>query len=539
MRGQSASSSGVTGASDDGSGSQHNARRHLSKTKPHSRSAPCYNGAAMNQTIRVRYAPSPTGAPHLGSIRTALFNWLFARHHGGAFIFRIEDTDQERLVPGSVASLVEGLRWLRLDWDEGPTADGEGTKGSYGPYFQSQRLHLYHPETERLVQSGFAYRCFCSPARLDAVRRAQQQQRLPPGYDRHCRDLTDGERRRRLDAGEASVVRFRVPLDGSTAVDDLVRGEVTWENRLLDDFIILKSDGFPTYHLASVVDDHLMRISHVMRAEEWLPSTPRHLLIYRALGWEPPKFAHLPLILGADRSKLSKRHGATSVLEYRQEGHLPEALLNFLALLGWSLDDKTEIMSREDLVRNFSLERITKAGAIFNAEKLFWMNGVYIRNLSPEDLAERMLAFLDRDLPAEATRPVDRFYLTRIVPLVQDRLKLLSESVELAGFFFQPHITYDASLLVQKGMDGRSTEAALRAVYEKSHAVDSWEALGLEAALRPLAEGLGLKPGQLFGAIRVAVTGRTAAPPLFHTMEVLGRQRCLERLLHAVDGLRT
>jgi glutamyl-tRNA synthetase len=497
----------------------------------------------MNTTVRVRYAPSPTGEPHLGSVRTALFNWLYARGQGGSFIVRIEDTDQERLVPTSVASLIEGLLWLGLDWDEGPTDDGRDSKGAFGPYFQSQRLPLYHQHSERLVASGSAYRCFCSPARLDAIRRAQQQQKLPPGYDRLCRDLPDDERRRRLDSGEPSVVRFRVPLEGATTVHDLVRGEVTWENRLLDDFIILKSDTFPTYHLASVVDDHLMRISHVMRAEEWLPSTPRHLLIYQAFGWQPPQFAHLPLILGADRSKLSKRHGATSVREYKTQGYLPDAMLNFLTLLGWSLDDKTDVISRADLVRNFSLERITKAAAIFNAEKLTWMNGVYVRAMSPQALAEEMLPFLERPeadggLPNDVPRPLDRSYLLRIVPLAQERLKLLSESAELTGFFFQTRITYDPSLLVQKGMDAAATANELRQSSERLAALSSWDAATLEGLFRPLADELGLKTGQLFGAVRVAVTGRTATPPLFQTMEALGRERCMARLSLAIDSLK-
>jgi len=468
----------------------------------------------MNHTVRVRYAPSPTGEPHLGNIRTALFNWLYARGQGGSFIVRVEDTDQERLVPGALKSILDALLWLGLDWDEGPTDDGKGSKGAFGPYFQSQRLPLYHQHTERLVASGFAYRCFCTSARLDAIRRAQQQQKLPPGYDRLCRDMPEDERRRRLDAGEPSVVRFRVPLEGATTVHDIVRGEVTWENRLLDDFIILKSDTFPTYHLASVVDDHVMRISHVMRAEEWLPSTPRHLMLYRAFGWEPPRFAHLPMILGADRSKLSKRHGATSVLEYRAQGYLPDALLNFLTLLGWSLDDKTDVISRADLVRHFSLERVTKAAAIFNAEKLTWMNGVYVRNLSPEALAERMLPFLERDLPSSVPRPLDRDYLMRIIPLVQDRLKLLSESAELTGFFFYERgrlqISIDAERLIQKGMDAASTANALQRSSQRLTGLSSWDAATLEALFRPLADELGLKAGQLFGAVRVAVTGTVA-----------------------------
>ena len=495
--------------------------------------------------MRVRYAPSPTGEPHLGNIRTALFNWLFARRNDGVFIVRIEDTDQERLVHGAMEAILDALRWLGLDWDEGPTGAGTECKGGYGSYFQSQRLPLYHSHVEQLIRSGHAYRCYCSPARLEAVRLAQQQQKLPPGYDGHCRDLPAEERRRREEGGEPCVVRFRIPLDGATTVHDLVRSEVTWENRLLGDMVILKSDGFPTYHLASVVDDHHMHVSHVLRAEEWLPSTPRHLLLYQAFGWEPPRFAHLPMILGADRAKLSKRHGATSVLAYRDDGYLPDAMLNFMALLGWSLDDKTTVISRPELMQHFSLERITKAPAIFDKEKLAWMNGHYIRALSDEALGPKLLPFLERPaesggLPADVRRPLDRGYVLRVVPLVKDRLKLLSEAPALTAFLFQERLAYEPALLVQKGMTAESAVDALRQARLRLSPLASdgrWTAPYLEEALRPLAAELKLTTGQLFGALRVAVTGQTAAPPLFQTMEVLGRDRCLARLEQAVAAL--
>ncbi|MBI4336342.1 MAG: glutamate--tRNA ligase [Chloroflexi bacterium] len=495
-----------------------------------------------SQPVRVRYAPSPTGEPHVGNIRTALFNWLFARRHGGAFIVRIEDTDRDRYIPGAVEAILESLHWLGLDWDEGPTGQAQESHGRHAPYFQSQRLPLYHEAAQQLVSGGHAYRCYCSPQRLEELRKQQAQEKRPPGYDRRCRDLTDAQRREMETQGTPSVVRFRVPQEGHSAVNDLVRGEVTWQNNLLDDFVILKSDGFPTYHLASVVDDHHMGISHVMRAEEWLPSTPRHLLLYQAFGWEPPLFAHLPMILGPDRAKLSKRHGATSVLAYREQGFLPEALFNFLVLLGWSLDDRTEVMSRETVVQHFSLERITKAGAIFNSEKLLWLNGVYIRQLAPEDLANRLVPLLERPasqggLPDEVARPVDRDYLRRIVPLVQERLKALAEGAELTSFFFVERLEYDPALLVQKGMDREGTLRGLQRVLAAVEALASFDLTSLEAAIRPLVEELGVKAGQLFGAIRVATTGRTAAPPLFQTMEVLGRERCLRKLREAVAKL--
>lgn len=496
-------------------------------------------------SVRVRYAPSPTGEPHVGNIRTALFNWLFARHHGGAFIVRIEDTDRERLVPGALEAILEGLQWLGLDWDEGPTPDGQGSFGPYAPYFQSQRLPLYHQAAQTLLERGWAYECFCTPQELEAMRQEQQRLHQPPGYWGKCRTLSPQEKEALRAQGRKSVIRFRVPREPGkeVAVHDLIRGEVRWKTALLDDFVCLKSDGFPTYHLAVVVDDHTMRITHVLRAEEWLPSTPRHLLLYRALGWEPPHFAHLPMILGPDRSKLSKRHGATSIREYKRMGYLPEAMVNFLALLGWSLDDTTEIISREDLIRHFSLDRVTKAGAIFNMEKLTWMNGVYIRRLAPPELALRLLPFLERPatqggLPDSVPRPLDRDYLLRIVPLVQERLFTLAEGPSLTDFFFLEDVNYDPALLVPKGMDTFTTLRTLEAVLDALRPLASWDASALEGILRPLCDTLGLKTGQVFGAIRVATTGRTAAPPLFQTLEVLGRERSLHRLEEAVKRLK-
>jgi len=490
----------------------------------------------MPDSVRVRYAPSPTGEPHVGNIRTALFNWLFARRYGGSFIVRIEDTDRNRLTEGATESILHALRWLGLDWDEGPEVGGP-----YAPYFQSERLDLYQREVQRLLDAGHAYLCFCSPERLERVRKEQAALRQPPGYDRRCRDLSGDERERlraRLESErKRPVVRFKVPLEGESAVDDLIRGHVAWRNELQDDFVLLKSDGFPTYHLAVVVDDHHMRVTHVMRAEEWLPSTPKHLLLHRALGYEPPLYAHLPMILGKDRAKLSKRHGATSIMEFEQQGFLPEAMVNFLALLGWSLDDRTQVIPREELVRSFSLERIGKAGAIFDHDKLVWMNGVYLRQLPAKEFVEKLRFFLERDLPAEVERPVDVERLVPIAPLIQERLKTLDEAAEMASFFFTGALEYDPALLVQRRMDGASTAAALRRSLEALAELDPFDAASLEGVLRPLAAELGLKAGQLFGALRVAVTGREAAPPLFQTMEVVGRERCLARIERAIGML--
>ena len=486
----------------------------------------------MSKPVRVRFAPSPTGHPHVGNIRTALFNWLYARHSGGTFIVRIEDTDVARRVEGALEGILDGLRWLGLDWDEGPEVGGK-----YGPYFQSQRLDLYREAARRLVEQGNAYPCYCPPERLVELRAEQQKKKQSIGYDRYCRNLSEAERQQREKEGITPVVRFKMPLEGQTSFSDIIWGEVTVENSTLDDYVLLKSDGYPTYHLANVVDDHFMEISHVLRAEEWLPSVPRHKLLYQALGYEMPHLAHLPMILGPDRSKLSKRHGAVSITEYREKGYLPEAMVNFLALLGWSLDDKTDIIPRDELVKHFSLERISKTAAVFNQEKLDWMNGVFLRELSHEELLRKVTPFLESGLPEKVKRPISQEYVSRIVPLIQERINTLAEAATYADFFFLNELEYDASLLIGKKMTPETALNALKAAREKLSSLESFDHDALEGALRPLAEELGLKAGQLFGTLRVATTGRTAAPPLFETMTVLGKERCLKRITAAVEKL--
>lgn len=488
-----------------------------------------------NHPVRVRYAPSPTGYPHVGNIRTALFNWLYARHTGGSFIVRIEDTDQARSIEGALQNILESLEWLGLDWDEGPEVGG-----SYGPYLQSQRLDLYGSAVRKLVEQGDAYHCYCAPEELDRMRKEQQKQGRPPRYDRRCRDPEYAKPR--ADQGLPCVIRFATPLEGSpVTVHDLIRGEITVDLSVIDDFVILKSDGFPTYHLANVVDDHEMRISHVMRAEEWLPSTPRHVLLYDALDYQPPTFAHMPMILGPDRAKLSKRHGAASLLEFRDLGYLPDAMLNFLVLLGWSLDDKTEVFSREDLIRHFSLERIGKSPAIFNIDKLEWMNGVYIREMSGEKLTERLGQVL-QDYIAEHKPPgtinLDQDYLMRIVPLLHERFKKLSpeEVWGLTSFFLVEDLEYTVDL-TPKGLDKEGSLSALQAVVQELQPIVEFDVAVLESVLRSLAERLGLKTGPLFGAVRLAVTGSAAAPPLFDTLAVLGKDRVMKRLDKAVSIL--
>jgi glutamyl-tRNA synthetase len=487
-------------------------------------------------TVRTRYAPSPTGVPHIGNIRTALFDYLLARHFGGQFIVRIEDTDRTRLDPEAVPLIFESLRWLGMDWDEGPDVGGP-----YGPYTQSERTRHYRQAAERLLAQGDAYECWCSPERLDAVRAEQSRNKQPPKYDRRCRDEQGrAEARREAEAeGRGCVVRFKTPLAGEVTLHDAVFGDSTFDLATLDDFVMLKSDGFPTYHLGYIVDDEMMKITHVLRGNEWISSAPRHLLIYEALGYEPPVLAHLPLILGPDGSKLSKRHGATSVFEYRDQGFLPDAMFNFLGLLGWSLDDKTEILSRRQFIEHFTLDRVVKNPAIFNIDKLTWMNGVYIRDMAEAELAAVFAERLEQDLPARIPRPIDRDVVRRVTPLIRERIKLLAEVADYCDFFFMDELHYAREDLLGKAFAQKPAEAtrALDAALQSLEGVAPWSHDQLEATMRALAEELGVKPGDLFSLVRVAVTGRRVTPPLFESMEILGRERCLARLREAAAKL--
>lgn len=487
----------------------------------------------MPDTVRVRYAPSPTGNPHIGNIRTAMFNWLFARRHGGQFVVRVEDTDQGRITEGAVDHILDGLEWLGIAWDEGPRVGGP-----YGPYFQSERLERYNAAADKLLASGNAYRCYCSPERVSELRKEQARNKERQGYDGHCRNLSGEEREANETAGLPSVVRFAMPQSGVTSVEDAIRGHVEWQNELTDDFVLVKTDGFPTYHMAVVVDDHAMEITHVLRAEEWLPSTPRHVQLYRALELSMPQFGHLPMILGSDRAKLSKRHGATSLMEYRDDGFLPEALINFMALLGWSLDGETEVMGVDTIRDHFTLERVGKPAAIFDLDKLQWMNGVYIRQAETGDLADRVLPFLERAY-TDRLLPIDVEYLLRIVPLVRERLKTLADAPDMLSYFFDDTLQYDAESVVQRGMDVPGTLAALRrAETDLSQiAAADFHHENLESLLRATGKELELSGRQFFGALRSAITGRTATPPLFEMMEVMGQDRVIERLAAAVEEL--
>ena len=483
--------------------------------------------------VRVRYAPSPTGIPHVGNIRTALFNWLFARHNGGSLIVRIEDTDQARTQEGAIQAILESLRWLDIDWDEGPEAGG-----AFGPYLQSERLGIYDHYARKLLKSGAAYHCYCSAQRLKEARDEQSRLKQMPVYNGRCRDVPEDQAKAGGDT-EIPVVRFRVPVGRTITFNDRIREEVSFESDILGDFVLIKTDKFPTYHMANVVDDHLMKISHVLRAEEWLSSTPRHLLLYEALEMSPPQYGHLPIILGPDRSKLSKRHGAAALLDYRDLGYLPDAMVNYLALMGWALDDHTELFDREDLIKHFTLERVGKTGAIFDITKLSWMNGVYLREMPLDQLVATALPILESKLTSDVCRPLERTYAERVLPLLQERIKTLEELPEMAGYFFTDHISQDPAALIPKKMDANGTTTALEAALPVLERLDDWSPDSLEGVLRPLAAELEIKTGQLFGALRVAVTGRTAAPPLFDTLSVLGKERCVNRVRAAIQVLRS
>ena len=485
----------------------------------------------MVQPVRVRYAPSPTGDFHVGGARTALFNYLFARHHGGKFILRIEDTDQKRYNPDALAWLLDGLRYLGLDWDEGPEAGGD-----FGPYVQTERLDIYRRYCGQLLDAGAAYRCFCTSERLEAVTKELQKQGLNPGYDRFCRHLEPAEAARRAAAGEPHTVRFASPMDGEITVHDVVRGDITFQNSILQDTVLMKSDGFPTYHLANVIDDHLMEISHILRGDEWVNSLPLHIHLYRAFGWQPPVMAHLPLILNpTGKGKMSKREDRAPdgrvlpvfVRRFKELGYLPEAMINYMALLGWSYDDKTEIMSRQELVERFSLERVNASPAVWNYEKLEHLNGCYIRELSVEELADRLQPYFK----------IERPRLLAIVPLIRERITTLSDAPAVANFFIEDELPpYDSADLIPKKKDAGMARIVLNSALQALQTTEfSKEAL--EAALRAAADALGVKAGDLFQPVRVAVTGRKASPPLFETMEVLGRETCLKRIGQAIEKL--
>ncbi|MBA2848029.1 glutamate--tRNA ligase [Thermosulfuriphilus ammonigenes] len=462
--------------------------------------------------IKTRFPPSPTGHLHIGGARTALFNWLFARHHGGKFVLRFEDTDQERSRPEYAQAILEAMKWLGLDWDE-------------GPYYQSQRFDLYRQYIDQLLEEGQAYWCQCSPEELEAKRKKALERGQKPKYDGTCRRLG-------LGPGPGRVVRFKIPPTGSTVVDDLIRGPVAFDHQELDDFIILRSDGVPTYHFAVVIDDLTMEITHVIRGDDHLNNTPKHILLFKALGAQPPKFAHVPMILGPDRTRLSKRHGAMSVLAYRDEGYLPQALINYLVRLGWSYGDQ-EIFSLQELIEKFSLENIGRSAAVFNPEKLLWLNAHYIKSESPETLASLVRPFLAR----LGVENVDEGYLRRAIETVQTRAKTLAEMAEMLLFYFKEP-DYDPKA-AQKFLKPEVLPALERLAGELKELPEFSNEELLEKLFRGLAEEMGLKLKNIAQPVRVALTGKTVSPGLFEIISLLGKERVISRLKRAIEFIKS
>jgi glutamyl-tRNA synthetase len=491
--------------------------------------------------VRVRIAPSPTGPLHLGTARTALFNFLFARHVGGTFILRLEDTDQARSTEAFERDIIDGLHWLGMTWDEGPAVGDEPECGTYGPYRQMQRLPRYREAADRLLAEDKAYYCYCRPDELDAERKRQEAARESPRYNGRCARLSAEQRVAFEAEGREPVVRFRIPPDRTIVFDDMIRGQVAIDTAALGgDLVIVRSDGTPLYHFTVAVDDAAMAITHVIRGEDHLSNTPKHILLFEALGSTVPQFGHLPLILNADRTKMSKRKSETAVADYRAEGFIPEAFVNYLALLGWSTGTEEEVLSLSELSERFELWAVNRAGAVFNRERLEWLNGQWIRRLSADDLIDRLRPFLEAEVAAGRIDwlPTDG-ELRALLPVVQERLPTLAAVGDLIGFLFVKDLEPDPALMIPKRWDAVRTATALVAARHTIAEVGrvSWEAEEIEPPLRRLVEDGGWRVGDLFMAIRVAITGRTVSPPLFDTMVALGYERTLARIDRAIERL--
>ncbi|MDD5628555.1 MAG: glutamate--tRNA ligase [Elusimicrobia bacterium] len=482
-----------------------------------------------NPAVRTRFAPSPTGYLHIGGARTTLYSWLFARHHGGTFVLRIEDTDEVRSTAESVTAILDSISWLGLDWDEGPL-DFEHEKGPCGSYYQMKRLSSYQEQTKRLLDEGKAYRCYCTREETDAARQAAKAAGQPVPED-PCRRLSDAQRRSNEAAGRKPAVRFIMPDEGETVVDDLIRGQVHFENRLAPDLVIQKTTGGPTYNFACVCDDHAMRISHVIRGDEHLSNTPAQMRIYEALGWQPPKFAHLSMILGPDGTKLSKRHGATSVTEYRDQGFLPEALRNYLALLGWSNTESRQLFAPDELVAAFDLPGCQKNPATFDPVKLAWMNGEYMRALAPADIVKRAEPFLKE---AGLFPPPPGPSLERLAALEREKFKLLPDVPGRVDFFYRETELTDKA---RKTLAAPEAKTVLAGLTELLTAFEPFTEKPLEEAIRAFCARKSLKPGQVFHPLRAAVSGRADGPTLFLMLELLGREAVLARLRKTSAGL--
>ena len=466
-------------------------------------------------TVRVRFAPSPTGYLHVGGLRTALYNFLFARHHQGVLVLRIEDTDRSRYVPGAVENLIKTLKWTGITYDEGPDIGGP-----FGPYVQSQRIELYREHARKLVEMGRAYYCFCTPERLEKMRQKQITRKQPPKYDGTCRRLTPEEVEQKIKKGIPHVIRLKMPLEGETSFQDIIRGTLTFQNALIDDQVLLKSDGYPTYHLANVVDDHYMKITHVIRGEEWLPSVPKHLQIYNAFGWDIPRMAHLPLLLNPDRSKLSKRQGDVAVEDYMAKGYLPEALVNFVALLGWNPGTEQEIFSMDELIAQFGLERVNKAGAVFDIQKLNWMNGVYIRKL-PED---RLVAFLTPFLERGGYDVSDEERTRKIILAVYKSIDKGEDIIEAARIFF--HDTVEIlEPAAREFLQKETSHTVLKAFYKKLNQQNKLDVDTFKQLMKEIQSETGIKKQDLWMPVRIALTGVTHGPELPFVIEIFGLEK--------------
>jgi len=462
---------------------------------------------------------------HVGNVHTALFAWLFARSQGGVFVLRIEDTDEVRSTAEALEHIYGGLKWLGLEWDEGPDVGGP-----YGPYVQSERLAIYQEHAQRLLEAGLAYECFCTPEDLEERRQLMLERGIPPRYDGRCRDLPEDERRQLRDQGKPYAVSFRVRETGTTVVQDLIRGEVAFDNSLMGDFVILKRSGYPTFHLAVTVDDALMRISHVIRAEDHLSNTPRHRQLQEALGFATPQYAHLPMLLGPDRAKLAKRHGAVSMMEYAEMGYLPEAMLNFLALLGWNPGDERELLSRQQILAEFSLGSCGKSPAVFDISKAEWINGEYMKAMPVEELVDRLLPFLAAAGLVEAEpSPERRAWLARVVELMRERARLLTTYVTWARYFFTDEYEYEPRA-IRKWLSKPEVAEVLEKLADGYEALEAWDAEALEAATRALADELGVSAAKVIHPCRAAVTGTTIGPSLFHLLELLAQADVVARL---------
>jgi glutamyl-tRNA synthetase len=488
------------------------------------------------EPVRVRFAPSPTGRTHLGSGRTALYDFLLARQTGGQFILRIEDTDQKRYVPGAEDELMRTLHWLGLDWDEGPDVGG-----SFGPYRQSERKQIYLDHAHWLIEQDHAFYCFCSPARLEQVRQQQIKARINTHYDGTCRLLDPAEAEARVANGECHVIRFKMPKEGSITVHDRLRGDITVENINLDDYVLVKSDGWALYHLAAVVDDHLMGITHVIRGSEWLPTFPLHVHIINAFGWDLPEFIHLSVFLKpSGKGKMSKREGAQAMQdgysiflgELNNLGYIPEGVVNWIALMGWSFDDHTEYFTLPELIDKFSLDKLNPSPAAINFSKLDHFNGLHIRSLEPVDLAARVKPFF-----IEAGYTVEDSKLLQIAPIIQQRIVTLEDAVPMAGFFFRKDIEPVPADLVGADLTPRESAEAIRQAYKLLSSLPQITIEIAEPPMRQLAENLGLSAGQLFGIMRMAVTGQKISPPLFESMQIIGKGEVLSRLDRAIKLL--